>query len=106
VSIAALEGVRAHEAGVASGLINTSQQIGGALGIAILSTIATSRTQDLIDDAAGAPEAIPGALTEGFQYAFAVGAVMAVIGLIVTLVFLDRDVRPQEVAEPAGEPAG
>jgi EmrB/QacA subfamily drug resistance transporter len=106
VSIAALEGVRAHEAGVASGLINTSQQIGGALGIAILSTIATSRTQDLIDDAAGVPEAIPGALTEGFQYAFAVGAVMAVIGLIVTLVFLDRDVRPQEVAEPAGEPAG
>ena len=48
VSIAALQGVRPHEAGVASGLINTSQQIGGALGIAILSTIATTRTTSLI----------------------------------------------------------
>jgi TRAP-type uncharacterized transport system fused permease subunit len=95
-----------REAGVASGLINTSQQIGGALGIAILSTIATSHTQDLIGDAGGAPEAIPGALTEGFQYAFAVGAAMAAIGLIVTLVSIDRRARPQEAPEPAGEAAG
>jgi EmrB/QacA subfamily drug resistance transporter len=101
VSIAALQGVRPHEAGIASGLINTSQQVGGALGIAILSTIATTHTESLIEDAGGAQSAVPGALTEGFQYAFAVGALMAVIGLIATLVFLDRDRRPQEALEEA-----
>ncbi|MBJ7455408.1 MAG: MFS transporter [Thermoleophilia bacterium] len=99
VSIAALQGVRPHEAGVASGLINTSQQIGGALGIAILSTIATSRTASVVTDAGGAESAIPGALTEGFQYAFAVGAGMAVIGLIATLLFLDREDLGHEAAE-------
>ncbi len=105
VSIAALQGVRSREAGVASGLINTSQQVGGALGIAILSTIATTHTESLVADAGGARSALPGALTEGFQYAFAVGALMAVIGLVATLVFLDRDVRPEEVPEPTGEAA-
>ena len=102
VSIAALQGVQAHEAGVASGLINTSQQIGGALGIAILSTIATTHTDSLIREAGGDPAAIPGALTEGFQYAFAVGAGMAVIGLIATLFLLDRrDMAPVHEAAPA-----
>jgi hypothetical protein len=103
VSIAALQGVRPHEAGIASGLINTSQQIGGALGIAILSTIATTHTESLIKDAGGAQSAVPGALTEGFQYAFAVGAGMAVIGLIATLVLLDRrDPTPQAETEAVG----
>lgn len=105
VSIAALQGVTGQEAGVASGLINTSQQIGGALGIAILSTVATSHTEALIEDAGGAPDALPGALTEGFQYAFAVGAGMALIGLIATLVFLRGGQRPDEVVEPATETA-
>jgi hypothetical protein len=50
--------VRPHEAGVASGLIDTSQQVGGALGIAILSTIATSRTASILADAGGAESAI------------------------------------------------
>jgi len=100
VSIAALQGVRAHEAGVASGLINTSQQIGGALGIAILSTIATTHTESVVKDAGGAQSALPGALTEGFQYAFAVGAGMAVIGLLATIFLLDRsDPTPQVEAE-------
>ena len=99
VSIAALEGVREHEAGVASGLINTSQQIGGALGIAILSTIATSHTESVISAAGGAQAALPGALTEGFQYAFAVGAGMALIGLIASIVFLDGAGSAQEVGE-------
>jgi EmrB/QacA subfamily drug resistance transporter len=112
VSIAALQGVQSHEAGVASGLINTSQQIGGALGIAILSTIATTHTESVVRGAGGAAGAMPRALTEGFQYAFAVGAGMTLLGLIATLVLLDRKDREQpvaEVAEPehaeaAGEP--
>ena len=102
VSIAALQGVKEHEAGVASGLINTSQQIGGALGIAILSTIATTHTDSLLTSAGGSQAAIPGALTEGFQYAFAVGAGMAMIGLIATLVLLDRrDTQVVGEAAPA-----
>jgi hypothetical protein len=93
--------VRPHRAGVASGLINTSQQIGGALGIAILSSIATSRTDSLIEDAGGARPAVAGAPTEGFRYAFAVGALMAVVGLIATLVLLDRRDRLQQVPAPS-----
>src|SRR5881409_2008443 len=63
ISIAALAGVQAHEAGLASGLINTSQQIGGALGIAALSAIATSTTNNSI--VSGTARAA--ALTDGFQ---------------------------------------
>ena len=62
ISIAALAGVQPAEAGLASGLINTSQQIGGALGIAALSTIATSQTEDAV--ASGT--ALPVALVDGF----------------------------------------
>ena len=97
VSIAALQGVQAHEAGIASGLINTSQQIGGALGIAILATIATTHTESVMKDAQGQSSELQRALTEGFQYAFAVGAGMALIGLIATLVFLDRRDVGQEL---------
>ena len=58
VSIAALAGVTQHEAGLASGLFNTSQQIGGALGVAVLSTVATG---------AAAARSLPEALTRGFS---------------------------------------
>src|SRR5436309_7851126 len=66
ISIAALAGVQAHEAGLASGLINTSQQIGGALGIAALSTIATSRTSNALADGSTHAQA----LVDGFHGAF------------------------------------
>ncbi len=104
VTIAAVAGTKPGEAGLASGLINTAQQIGGAVGIAILSTIAVSTTSDEV--ASGTQTAF--ALTDGFQAAFWAGAVIAFAGVLVSLFLVrGRDVRPQEalVAEPAFEAA-
>jgi hypothetical protein len=67
VTIAAVAGVKDRDQGLAGGLINTSQQVGGALGLAVLATIANSRTASLLSDAHGAPGAVKGALTSGFQ---------------------------------------
>jgi EmrB/QacA subfamily drug resistance transporter len=99
ISIAALAGIEEKDAGLASGLINTTQQIGGALGIAILSSVAVSRTED----ATRAGEAVPHALTAGFHAAFWVGAVFALAGVIASLVLIRRDElahAPQAEAEP------
>jgi EmrB/QacA subfamily drug resistance transporter len=96
ISIAALAGVRPSESGLASGLINTSQQVGGALGIAALSAVATSTTTAGV--AAGDPPAL--ALTDGFHAAFAGGAAMALAGLLVAAVVLRR----RDLARPAAAP--
>ena len=105
ISIAALAGVQPSEAGLASGLINTSQQIGGALGIAALSAIATSITTDGL--ATGDAPAV--AMVDGFQAAFIAGAGVAVIGVLVALfVVRGRDLEqaaPAVELEPAFEPA-
>src|SRR5262249_25453992 len=84
-TIGAVSGVEEREQGLASGLINTSQQIGGALGLAVLSTIATTRTNDLM---ASGHSTLPNALTEGFQAAFLGGAVIATLGVVATLVLI------------------
>ena len=69
-TIAAVSGIEDREQGLASGLINTSQQIGGALGLAILATLANTRTDNVLAESGGGPGAIPNALVEGFQTAF------------------------------------
>ena len=103
ITIAALAGTKPQEAGLASGLINTSQQIGGAVGIAILSTIAVATTDDAVADGA----AVPVALTDGFVNAFWAGAGIALAGLLVSIFMVrGRDLRQEApVAEPALEAA-
>ena len=102
ISIAALAGVQPSEAGLASGLINTSQQIGGALGIAALSAIATSTTSGEV--AAGT--ALNFALTDGFQGAFVAGAAVALVGVLVALFVVSRsDLEPVEAEAVESPPA-
>ena len=83
MSIGALTGVRQSEAGIASGLINTSQQIGGAIGVAAATTIATTFTTHYVHAHAGASALGGGALTHGFQITFYVLAALAVVGAVV-----------------------
>jgi EmrB/QacA subfamily drug resistance transporter len=87
VTIAALSGTDETDAGLGSGLINTAQQIGGALGLAILAAVATARTSDVLSSSQGPPEPL-NALTEGFQAAFLTGAGFALLGLVLTFVLI------------------
>ena len=93
-TIAAVAGVRNDEAGLASGLIHSSQQVGGAIGLAVLSTLATQRAGDML--ATGAARDV--ALVEGFPRAFTVGAGFAIVAAVVAFTL----VRPPRV--PEGEP--
>jgi EmrB/QacA subfamily drug resistance transporter len=100
ISIAALAGIEAREAGLASGLINTSQQIGGALGIAALSTIATSRTTHALH--VGTP--LHDALVHGFTGAFVAGVGIAAVGVLAALVLIRRSELEQAAAPVEIEP--
>jgi EmrB/QacA subfamily drug resistance transporter len=96
VTIAAVTGTRPHEAGLASGLVNTAQQVGGALGLAILATVANSRTNSVMH--AGQHD-VAIALTKGFERAFLVGAGFALVGAVLTIVLISsRDSRAHSAA--------
>jgi hypothetical protein len=97
----AMSGVRPQEAGLASGLINTSLQVGGALGLAVLATLSTDRTGDLL--AAGDNSAA--ALTGGYQLAFLVGGGFVIVAIAIALTVLRSPAAPEEaIAEAAADP--
>jgi EmrB/QacA subfamily drug resistance transporter len=85
VTIAATAGVHRTEAGLASGLVNTSRQMGGSVGLALLAAVATRRTAALDGDVSHAE-----ALTDGFHRAFALGAAIALTGALVSVLVLSR----------------
>jgi EmrB/QacA subfamily drug resistance transporter len=104
LTIGALAGVRHSEAGIASGLINTTQQVGGAIGVALATTVATTFTARYVDSHNGADAFSAPALTHGFQMGFYALAALAAVGTVLSAVMLESN--PAE-AEPefAGEPA-
>jgi EmrB/QacA subfamily drug resistance transporter len=96
VSIAALAGIAAKEAGLASGLLNTSQQVGGAIGVAIASTVAATHFKTLVDSGSAAPAA----LTGGFEWAFWVCGAIALTAVPITFLLVrSRDLVSATPAE-------
>ena len=95
ISIAALAGVAEHQAGLASGLLNTGQQLGGAIGIAIASSVAATHTQSLLQGGASASAA----LTGGFQQALWVLGAIALLALPAIFLLVRRDELSDAVAK-------
>ena len=96
ITIAATNGVASGDSGLASGLLNTTQQVGGSLGLAILSSVSTSRTTSALDGGS----ALPVALTHGFKGAFIVAAVLCAVGVVLALALLPgrrRERKDEEV---------
>ncbi len=98
MSIGALTGVGQTDAGIASGLINTTQQVGGAIGVAVATTVATTFTARYVDTHAGTDAFSAAALTHGFQIAFYALAALAGIGALLAALMLESN-----PAEPAQE---
>jgi len=103
-TVAALAGVEEHDSGLASGLSNTAFQIGAALGVAIVTTVSVTHSQEVLAANHGANPVV--ALNEGFQSAFLACVVLAGIGLALALLFLGRPRGLRERLEPAHAPAG
>ena len=108
MTIASVSGVATNQAGLASGLINTTQQIGGALGLAIAATVANTQTDHYLRAAHGSPQALPAALTHGFRSGFVVDAGFAALGVVAALVLIQgvRAAVDRRVAAPTVETAG
>jgi MFS family permease len=95
----AMSGATPSDAGLASGLVNTTGQVGGAIGLAVLATLSAERTQSLLADGEGALEALNG----GFHLAFLIGAALAVTAILAAFTVL-RDERPAYGTEHAHAP--
>jgi hypothetical protein len=97
----AMSGATPSDAGLASGLINTTAQVGGALGLAVLATLSTSRSEALVEDG----EPLATALTSGYHLAFAIGAALVAAAIVVTMTVLQSEAKAAEAVrvEPATE---
>ena len=94
----AMSGATPEDSGLASGLVNTSMQVGGAVGLAVLATLSAERTQSLLDD--GVSNA--SALTSGYHVAYLIGAGLAAIAVAIA-VFVLHDVAPAGAHAPSHE---
>ena len=108
LTLVATAGVAPADAGLASGTFNTSQQVGGALGLAVLATLASNRTSSSLSDVACVPNVLAQhqALVDGFQVAFIASAVLMAVGLVtVSALLRRRDVAEVDAGDAIAVPA-